>query len=407
MSSDADRTAVSVAAGTVVAALVAIWLAAWAKPEPRRRAGVEYVARSFVGQLNRLRDLAGKPAYDELAAATGKGSAEQVARVLSAEEAGLPPWDLFCEPFIRHCRDTAVHSGVVADADAELGSEAGWRSYWSDADRGIRSSSPLPAMPAVPHRVDEEERRRKARVAEQRRWVLSAGGLIPTLREIYSGHELVDLWGISMPICVFRAGHYQRDDPESALLRPLFSRTIPGIEEFSDSFDPDSRPAFDRRVRWYEQADEDERQFLFPAPTYAFRNIRSDADSRVQVECEMGRYFTSLATSEDLDAELMTALARSPDNPVELHALPRRSWLHDKVYDPVVDGAHRAAAMSHAAVVMVATGEGDGSYDVLLPARSDKVATHAGFHHVAPSGILAPFDERSPSPEGYSFIITV
>jgi hypothetical protein len=63
-----------------------------------------------------------------------------------------------------------------------------------------------------------------------------------------------------------------------------------------------------------------------------------------------------------------------------------------------MNGRHRAAAVSHATVIAAAAGNGDGGYDILLPPRSGAVATHAHFNHVAPSGIFAPFDERSPSP---------
>ena len=55
--------------------------------------------------------------------------------------------------------------------------------------------------------------------------------------------------------------------------------------------------------------------------------------------------------------------------------------------------------MSHATVVMIACDDDDKCYDILLPARSGEVETHRGFNHVAPSGILAPFDEMSPSPQ--------
>jgi hypothetical protein len=101
-------------------------------------------------------------------------------------------------------------------------------------------------------------------------------------------------------------------------------------------------------------------------------------------------------TSEDLDTEMMEALTRAPDNPVPLSVLPRRSRLHGKVEDPVVDGGYHAAAVSHATVVMAANI--DGGYDIMLPVRASNVATHAGFNHVAPSGIFAPYDESSPSP---------
>jgi len=126
------------------------------------------------------------------------------------------------------------------------------------------------------------------------------------------------------------------------------------------------------------------------------RRLRRLDTGGVRIDCGLGRYFQSLATSETCDHEMMTALTEDPRQPVGLDALPRRAWLHQQVGDPVTDGSRRAAAVSVATVVLMAAV--DGGYHVLLTPRSGAVATHRFFNHVAPSGILAPLDWGSCPP---------
>jgi hypothetical protein len=146
---------------------------------------------------------------------------------------------------------------------------------------------------------------------------------------------------------------------------------------------PRRREAFDRSNRQYEHADAAGRRFFFSGSTFAFRALRRD-ERGARLDADLGRYFASKATSEDLDSEMMAALAEDPTQPVALSALPRRRWLHERVADPVVDGRHRAGALSHATVVLMRNER--GGYDMLLPFRSEYVAAHAHFNHVAPSG---------------------
>ena len=58
-----------------------------------------------------------------------------------------------------------------------------------------------------------------------------------------------------------------------------------------------------------------------------------------------------------------------------------------------MDGRGRRGALSHATVVALPSKVHADGWDIVLPPRSHRVATHANFNHVAPSGILAPFDE--------------
>ncbi|MGW6620139.1 hypothetical protein ACWF99_02840 [Nocardia sp. NPDC055002] len=158
--------------------------------------------------------------------------------------------------------------------------------------------------------------------------------------------------------------------------------------------------ALNERFNKAEDLGVDTRAF-FSGSTYAFEKLWFDDAGAPRLDCKLGRYFASITTSEDLDKELMDALRPDRDGVVALAELPRRSWLHQSIdrdgstIDPVIAGSTRAAALSHATVLLVA--RGTDRYDLLLPFRSEAVATHAYFNHVAPSGILSPHFEH-PSP---------
>lgn len=354
----------------------------------------------FAGELGRLRRYVVQPSYEQLANVTGTAP-EYVAAVLAAT-AALPDWSGFCEPLIAFCRDRAVRGQIVNDADAELGSMRAWGDFWTLAAQGTAGVWAASPLPQSGDGQEDVERSKDEQAEFRRRRVLEGAGLTATLRNIYRQYPLVELWGIPMPICVFPAQPEERGDPESPLLRPLAdrSRIVPGPEEYSNVFDPGGLDDFKQCLTRYEHSTAEQRTQFFSGPTYALRRITWNENNQIRIECAMGRYFLNHATSEQLDPELMEALADSPDTPVILDDLPRRAWLHRHAHneDPVTDGAQRAAAVSHATVVMIAADEDEECYDILLPARSDEVAAHRGFNHVAPSGILAPFDEMSPSP---------
>lgn len=359
----------------------------------------------FAGELGRLRRCTAQPSYERLAEVTGT-TPSYVAAVLAAT-APLPDWDSFCEPSLAFCRDLAVRGRIVVEPDTELGSVRAWREFWTLAEQGLAgiwAPSPLPlSEPDRNDGHDPRERLKQERAETRRRQVLEGAGLAATLRRIYPQYPLVELWGIPMPICVFPAQPEERGELESPLLKPLVDRhrIVPGPEEYPEVFDPAGLHVFRQSLERYNASTAEQRRQFFSGPTYALRRITRNQANQVRIECGMGRYFLNHATSELLDPELMEALARSPHNPVTLDDLPRRAWLHRHAHDsdPVADGTRRAAAMSHATVVMIASADDERCYDILLPARSGEVAAHRGFNHVAPSGILAPFDEMSPSPQ--------
>lgn len=337
--------------------------------------------RHFLGESDRLREHAGNPSYDELLKVSDSPKSTIHARLaLSGLPRSLADWPFF-EPLISMCINRARSHGFE-----DSGTELEWREFWKASADGQVEPSPLESAIA----------RARAYKAKQRAQVLNSPGVLATLEAIYPAYPLVNLWGVRMPICEFPASREQWHNTEAAV-GALLDRSVPAYDEYSEDFDPKlGKEAFRRYVERFESADEEDRRHFFPGAAYALHSMSFDIDNAVTVNCTMGRYFTSLATSEDLDEEMMQALAGSPREPVPLSKLPRRSWLHSMVGDPVVDGRHRAAAVSHATVIV--TADGEGGFEILLPLRAHNVATHAHFNHVAPSGIFAPYDESSPSP---------
>jgi hypothetical protein len=72
------------------------------------------------------------------------------------------------------------------------------------------------------------------------------------------------------------------------------------------------------------------------SPT-TWRVCRGTTTGRVQLDCKLGTYFHSLSTSEALDPELTEAFAVWPDSDPDVvwPRLERRTWLHERVRDPV------------------------------------------------------------------------
>lgn len=269
----------------------------------------------------------------------------------------------------------------------------------------LRSESPLFPLITL-HRLEEMQERLR-RVAydvgslptatdeQDRIRVLSHQGWIRTLEALYPEHRLVNIFGHPAAACVFPAPADEWDNLEAAL-GDLQGDYLPDHDSWSHDFDPAAYPSFRKHLATARA------KRKWNGPTFALHRI-SLVNGRVRIDCKPGRYFQSLATSEECDNELMVALSAQPDEPVDLVRLPRRRWIHEQaaLQNPVIDGTGRAAAVSVATVVLIARQE--GGYGLLLTPRSGEVATHKFFNHVAPSGIFSPLDlDLSPLSEEFS-----
>jgi hypothetical protein len=313
-----------------------------------------------------------------------------------------PDWS-FVQSIIMVLLDASDHPD--SQGHGQIGTLDAWKKFQGAAQMGQIVDSPLTSLASVPRLTSTESARQQKRAAEKERAdLLTGSGVVQTLRSIYPNYDLVRLWDVDYPICAFPAPESEHLDWEAVLAGKPQGDVLPSKKDYSDRFD---RDVYDRFVALNDRFDKaedlgvDTRAF-FSGSTYAFEKLWFDDAGAPRLDCKLGRYFASIATSEDLDKELMDALRPDRDGVVRLADLPRRSWLHQStdrdgsIIDPVVAGSTRAAALSHATVLLVANGT--DRYDLLLPFRSEAVATHAYFNHVAPSGILSPhFEDPVPS----------
>jgi hypothetical protein len=317
----------------------------------------------------------------------------------------LPDVD-FVEAFVETCYDKSPVRAAGSDRRG-WGTVQEWQRWVHAINDGHWPDSPLPPRRAIPEPppLSEQAKAKRARLGR----VLNGRGVFSTLRRLYPGHPLVELWGVEMPICAYPAPRHQWRDLEAPLGR-LYGDTVPGEGEFDLSeYDRAAVHDFNRRYEDFLEAkrsDPEKLRYAFPGATFAFKEL-TQHDGGLKLDAFLSRYFVSMATSEALDPELMaahdkdTAARQAPLPPRE--PLLLRDELHARIKrelgpgtDPVCTGRFRAAALSHATVVMLATRHG---YDILLPSRSDEVAAHQGFRHVAPSGILAPFNAHAVATE--------
>ncbi|MEU2032624.1 hypothetical protein [Nocardia amamiensis] len=318
---------------------------------------------------------------------------------LSTDAFSCPDWD-FIRPIILVLLEAAEDPG--SPAHNRLGTEGQWRAFHYAAELGKFGDSPVDYGMPLPRQVPSAAAKLQRIDAEKARASILAGsGVMDTLRRLYPRYDFVRLWGVDYPISVFPAPEAEHSIWEAALAgKPGESDRLPSTSFYSDEWNPDPRvrARFDGLNKRYDANVGIDRRMFFSGSTYTFQRLWFDDGGAPRLDCALGRYFASTATSEDLDAELMSALNHDPGRLVPLSELPGRSWLHRSVHareaadNPVINGSTRAAALSHATAVFVARDH--GRYDLWLPFRSEDVATHAYFNHVAPSGILSPHYEE-------------
>ena len=176
---------------------------------------------------------------------------------------------------------------------------------------------------------------------------------------------------------------------------------MPQVREWSTGEDHDPRAEadfrrhlddWDRQVREI-QAGRRAHLDKWNQLTYDLDRIER-TDRGLKVHCKMGTYFHSLATSESLADEVMGLYSAWPDyRPEEgWPKLERRTWLHERVADPVTDGGHRSSAIGVSTLTVVRVRRtGFDGYKMFISPRSIRVATSRRRYHVIPSGMFQPF----------------
>src|SRR5205823_2719418 len=96
-----------------------------------------------------------------------------------------------------------------------------------------------------------------------------------------------------------------------------------------------------------------EPKVVWNSPTYDLGKIE-ETNTGPKLACKVGTYFESVATSNTLQDEIISALYTRRDSCLGLTDLPRRKWLHTalKGTDPVYSGESRSAAVGITTMVM-------------------------------------------------------
>jgi hypothetical protein len=196
------------------------------------------------------------------------------------------------------------------------------------------------------------------------------------LRWKYEGEPIFERDGFIFPVTAYPASRSQQSDPESALIRPI-----------SEGFPTDNELLKAPLMRELVQRAGKPAQNL---PTFAMQELLVGA--RVQMRCQMGRYFDMIDTCDALEWEILRAASSLKTSSTQAYKLfdkrlPLRSRLHAQVSNPVRSGACRSLAISLNA--LVAFYQDDGVY-LMLRKRSEQVAVHAGLIHVIPSFMFQP-----------------
>jgi transcriptional regulator with XRE-family HTH domain len=241
---------------------------------------------------------------------------------------------------------------------------------------------------------------------------LEGTGLYELLAERYPEYPTLKLLGDEsspLPVWAKVAPREQWLDTEAGLGELSVSLPMPQVRQWStgEDYDPKAEADFRRHLDdWDRQVREVQtgrRAHLdkWNQLTYDLDRIER-TDRGLKMHCKMGTYFHSLATSESLADEVMEVYSAWPDyRPEEgWPKLKRRTWLHERVADPVIDGGHRSSAIgvSTLTVVRVRRTSFDG-YKMFVSPRSIRVATSRRRYHVIPSGMFQPFiaDESGAS----------
>jgi len=191
------------------------------------------------------------------------------------------------------------------------------------------------------------------------------------LSHYYSEYPLLQMYGKSFPVTVFQAPHCQTNNIESAL---------GSLERL-----PDDDFAFSDE-RYFKLLKASGRK-LYNGRLFTIKEIK--LIPKLSVECGTGRYFDCQKTCDALEYELLKEFGVShtqeQNSETISKRLPHRRTLHEKVNDPVIQGAGRSAALAVSVLIVF---NHSNEYQALIMKRAGKVAVHDNLFHVIPSFMM-------------------
>jgi hypothetical protein len=211
--------------------------------------------------------------------------------------------------------------------------------------------------------------------------------LYPFLQSLYPEYPLLAWQGNPSPVTVLEeANERSANDLQGPLGDLVVPTRLPDGLAYPDEYDPAGVCRFLELCALHERRPKQ----IFNGLVYSVGRMsrRSDGgDARLRIDSGIGRYFNNVASSHSLEDEIVSASLQN-SGLLSVEHLPRRSWLHERVSDPVIDGGHRCAAIGGSTLVVYANEK--GSYSMIVRERSPQIVAHPFRYHVVPSFMVAP-----------------
>ena len=201
----------------------------------------------------------------------------------------------------------------------------------------------------------------------------------------YRGEPILERCGYIYPVAVYPAERSQREDFQSILKVPLnkeeedISSLIIDNDEYLslvNSLKPGKVLTLGKDVNTY---------------TYALKSL--SVNGKLQLECKLGRYFTTFRSCEILEWEIRSKVNKLKGRSEQhFQAFDRKLYLrkrlHQHISNPVLDGNGRSPAIGISVLIAY---KDQGAMKLLTKRRSSKgVPLRAGLLHVVPGFMFQP-----------------
>ena len=241
--------------------------------------------------------------------------------------------------------------------------------------------------PKTPDNQDKEDAiaKRSEDYLTQAQKAIENKNLLYFLKWKYSQEPILERDGYIYPVAVYQAPKTQREDLESVLKLPLLRHEpkedtwLVKNDEYLNivnSLKQGRGLSLGKDINTY---------------TYAMKSLL--LNGKLQLDCDLGHYFSTFRTCEILEWEIRSNIGKlkgaeekqfkSFDN-----QLPLRKHLHNKVANPVRDGTGRSPAIGISTLIAY---NDAGSIKLMTKRRAKKgVPLRAGLLHVIPGFMFQP-----------------
>lgn len=242
----------------------------------------------------------------------------------------------------------------------------------------------------IQHKEEAIAKRSEASLIKAQK-AIENNNLFYFLKWKYHKEPILERQGYVYPVAIYHAPDVQREDLESVLKLPL-DRYEP--EEDTWLIKNDEYLNIIKTLRKGRQGHGLLLGNDIDNYTYAMKSL--SLDGKLQLECNLGHYFSTYRTCEILEWEIRKNI-RKLKGSEEKHfksfdsQLPLRKHLHSKVDNPVHDGTGRSPAIGISTLIAY---NNAGSIKLLSRRRAKKgVSLRSGHLHVLPGFMFQPTTE--------------